>query len=103
MNDIDIFTIRLDPVATGERIRQLRIENHLTVSEMAKKFECSENAIFKWQRGECLPNPDNLLGLRCLFGVSLDDILIQYGAEASYKYNDKEKGEAKESLLPVFV
>ena len=36
----------------------------------------SDQAVYKWQRGESLPTVDNLFALSRLFGTSVDDILI---------------------------
>lgn len=35
----------------------------------------SEQAVYKWQRGDSLPTVDNLYALSRLFGTSVDDIL----------------------------
>ena len=70
----------LDPVATGKKIKQLRKEHHLRVGDIAEYmgFE-SQQAIFKWQRGDSLPSVDNLFALSRLFGIPIDDILIGKG------------------------
>ena len=66
----------LDVKATGVRIRELRKERHLKVEEIARfmGFE-SEQAVYKWQRGDSLPTVDNLYALSRLFETSVDDIL----------------------------
>lgn len=63
--------------ATGERIKELRKENHLKVEEIAQfmGFE-SEQAVYKWQRGDSLPTVDNLYALSVLFGTTVDEILV---------------------------
>ena len=66
----------LDVKATGARIKELRKAHHLKVEEVARfmGFE-SEQAVYKWQRGDSLPSVDNLYALSRLFGTSVDDIL----------------------------
>lgn len=66
----------LDAKATGARIKELRKLKHFTVEEIARYmgFE-SEQAIYKWQRGDSLPTVDNLFALSRLFGTTVDDIL----------------------------
>ncbi len=66
----------LDAKATGTRIKELRMEHHLKVEEIAQfmGFE-SEQAVYKWQRGDSLPTVDNLYALSRLFDTSVDDIL----------------------------
>jgi transcriptional regulator with XRE-family HTH domain len=82
----------LDTKATGARIKELRKEHHLKVEEVARfmGFE-SEQAVYKWQRGDSLPTVDNLYALSRLFETSVDDILR--GSE--------EKDES--SSLPFFM
>lgn len=66
----------LDPKATGARIKELRKMHHLTVEEIARfmGFE-SDQAVYKWQRGDSLPTIDNLYALSRLFETTVDDIL----------------------------
>ncbi len=66
----------LDAKATGARIKELRVKRHLTVEEIARYmgFE-SEQAVYKWQRGDSLPTVDNLYALSRLFETTVDDIL----------------------------
>lgn len=66
----------LDAKATGARIRELRKIHHLKVEEVARfmGFE-SEQAVYKWQRGDSLPTVDNLYALSRLFQTPVDDIL----------------------------
>lgn len=72
----------LDPKATGARIRELRKQNHFTVAEIAEYLGCiSEQAIYKWQRGDSMPTIDNLYALSRLFGITVDDILRGDGEE----------------------
>lgn len=73
----------LDMKATGARIRELRMSHHLTVEQVATYmgFE-SEQAVYKWQRGDCLPTVDNLYALSKLFETSIENILIEQQEEA---------------------
>ena len=70
----------IDLAATGERIRELRILNHLKVEDVSEfmGFE-SVQAVYKWQRGESLPTVDNLFALSRLFETSMENILIERG------------------------
>lgn len=66
----------LDAKATGARIKEIRKAHHIKVGEIARfmGFE-SDQAVYKWQRGDSLPTVDNLYALSRLFGTSVDDIL----------------------------
>ena len=76
----------LDTKATGAKIRQLRVEHKLTVEKISEYmgFE-STQAVYKWQSGKSLPTVDNLYALSRLFGVPMDEILVETnGYEATY-------------------
>ena len=67
----------IDPAATGNNIRRLRIERGLSVRDLQSYFGFEEpRAIYKWQKGETLPTVDNLYALGALLGVPIDAILI---------------------------
>lgn len=70
----------IDLKATGARIKELRQERHLRVSDIAEfmNFE-SDQAVYKWQRGESLPTVDNLYALCRLFDTTMEDILREAG------------------------
>ncbi len=72
---VDFPTI--NPKATGNRIRDLRKKNHMKIDDIVNfmGFE-SQQAVYKWQRGESLPSVDNLYALSRLFGTTVDDILV---------------------------
>lgn len=66
----------LDPKATGARIRELRKQKKLKVEDVSRFMGFKSNqAVYKWQRGDSLPTVDNLYALSKLFGTSVDDIL----------------------------
>lgn len=87
---VNYFSIRLDTKATGAKIKQLRTENHIKVSELAEMLSSSENAIFKWQRGDSVPTIDNLIVLSVIFNTPIDEII-------------QREEEAVEPLLPFCV
>ncbi|HEX2947335.1 MAG TPA: helix-turn-helix transcriptional regulator [Clostridia bacterium] len=63
--------------ATGRNIKRLRKENGYTVRDLQAIFRFNEpQAIYKWQRGDCLPTVENLLVLSQLFGLPIEGILV---------------------------
>ena len=77
----------IDIKATGERIRQLRIEHHLKVEEIAEYMGFgTDQAIYKWQRGESLPTVENLYALSILFNTSIEDILCECRENSGIAY-----------------
>lgn len=66
----------IDPVATGARIKELRLEKKLSVRDISCYMGFEEpQAVYKWQRGEALPTIDNLYALSRLLGTTMDNIV----------------------------
>ena len=67
----------VDMVRTGQNIGRLRKQAGLSTAALQAALGlASPRAIFKWQRGDCLPTVDNLVVMAALFGVRIDDILV---------------------------
>lgn len=61
---------------TGQNISVLREQQGITVKELQQMLGfATPQAIYKWQRGICLPTVDNLVVLSVIFSVPVDDIL----------------------------
>lgn len=74
--DMHAFPV-IDLVATGDNIRRLRLERGFSVRDLQTFFGFEQpQAIYKWQKGACLPTVDNLYALGSLFGVPMDQILV---------------------------
>jgi len=68
----------IDMAATGANIAALRRGAGITVRALQDIFGFSTpQAIFKWQRGDCMPTLDNLLILSTVFGCRMDDIIVR--------------------------
>ena len=71
-------------IQTGRNIESHRKNAGLSVKDLQKVFGFEyPQAIYKWQRGECLPTVDNLLVLSRIFNVKIDDLLICDDQEVS--------------------
>lgn len=67
----------VDMIQTGQNIGRLRKQAGLSTAQLQNALGLSSpRAIFKWQRGDCLPTVDNLVVMAALFGVRIDDILV---------------------------
>ncbi len=88
---MNLIETRVDKRRTGLRIKQIRNARHITVEEMAEALDQSPQAIYKWQRGDCLPSLDNLVAMSELFDVGIELIIIR---------NTREEEEIP---LPFFV
>lgn len=60
----------------GSRIKKLRKENNLSQEQLAEKLNVSRQAISKWESNKAYPDIDNLILLRDIFNVTLDDLII---------------------------
>lgn len=68
----------IDMKKTGENIRRLRLQNGVRVKDIAEFMGFSElQAIYKWQRGDCLPTVDNLFALSRILNTTIEGILVE--------------------------
>ncbi len=88
-----MLCITINTVATGKRIKELRKEHNLKVREIMEALGLeSEQAIYKWQRGDSVPTIENLVALSMLFDCTMDDIVVA-------SHGRDEEGESP--LLPI--
>ena len=78
----------VDLPKTGRRIKELREQNGISVKELQLFLGFEQpQAIYKWQRGECLPSFDNMYAMACYFGVKVDDILVGHRQDFLFVQN----------------
>lgn len=62
---------------TGENIRSIIREKNHTVKDIQELFNFNgPQAVYKWQRGECLPDIEKLMILSKVFEMPLDRFII---------------------------
>lgn len=67
----------IDLVATGKNIKRIREASGISVRDIQDILGFTNpQAIYKWQKGECLPTIDNLVILASVLGVTIDEILV---------------------------
>ena len=67
----------IDMAATGQRIKELRIQAGLSVSDLQSIFGFgTPNAIYRWIAGTALPTVDNLVILAHVLHVTIDEIIV---------------------------
>lgn len=59
----------------GENIQNLRKKLGLNQEELAQKIPVSRQTVSQWENGQTAPSIDNLIILKEIFGVSVDEIL----------------------------
>lgn len=74
----------------GERIQQYRKDLGMSQEELGQNLFVSRQTVSQWETDQTLPTVDNLLRLKELFGVSVDEIL-----EGQTEETADEKGEEK--------
>ncbi len=71
-------------------LTELRKSKKMTQAELATKFNYSDKAISKWERGEAIPDVITLLDLAKLYGVKLDYIVSDFDSKEKSKYKEKK-------------
>lgn len=67
--------IMFNQVNFGKRVKEFRTRNNYSQKETALRIGVSEQAVSKWENGECLPDVYNLKLLARVLRVSVDDLL----------------------------
>jgi len=62
-------------MSLGERIKEKRIEHHLTQDQLSEKIFVSRQAISNWENDKSQPDLENLIMLSELYQVTLDELL----------------------------
>ena len=60
----------------GANIVSYRKRSHMTQAELAEKLNYTDKAVSKWERGESMPDVPTLVQLAELFGVTVNDLLV---------------------------
>lgn len=63
-------------MALSETIYRLRTERGLSQGDLAAKLDVSRQSISKWETGSSVPELDKLVAMSRLFGVTLDELVL---------------------------
>lgn len=74
-------------MTTGEIIQYHRKRLSMSQEDLGQKLIVSRQTISQWEKGQTVPTTDNLIRLKEIFGVSVDELL---GLEAIAKKNTPE-------------
>lgn len=74
------------------RLYELRKKTGMSQDELAEKIGVSRQTISKWERGEALPDTENLIALAKLYNVTLDDIV-------NYDEDEEKPEEVKAEII----
>lgn len=86
-------------MTVGEKIQAYRKKLGLSQEELGEKLLVSRQTISLWEKGQTLPTIDNLIKLKDIFNVSVDEIL---DTEDKRKFNCfDEQNYSKGKYLPL--
>ena len=60
----------------GDRLQELRIENHLSKERLATKLFTSPSTISRWEKGEKTPSVEELERIRKFYGLTNRESLL---------------------------
>lgn len=78
----------------GENLKRLRKERNLSQEQLSEMLNVSRQAISKWESNKTYPDIENLMLLRNIFNIALDDLLFD-------ENKDKIEAVIKSSKLPT--
>ncbi|MER0281323.1 helix-turn-helix domain-containing protein [Clostridioides sp. GD02377] len=78
----------------GENLKRLRKERNLSQEQLSEMLNVSRQAISKWESNKTYPDIENLMLLRNIFNIALDDLLFD-------ENKDKIEDVIKSSKLPT--
>jgi transcriptional regulator with XRE-family HTH domain len=73
-NDFRGGTMRNEEV--GKLLKELRLKHKLTQAELANRVGVTYQAVSRWEKGMNTPNLDTLLALKNIYGISVDELLL---------------------------
>ena len=67
----------IDMVATGANIKKIMKDKRVKVVDMQNIMGFNtQQAIYKWFRGDAMPTIDNMVIMASVLGIRIDDIII---------------------------
>lgn len=59
----------------GDRMMLLRMENNITVEELAEKTGYSTRTIYRYEKNDYLPSIEYMIHFTRIFQISIDDLI----------------------------
>lgn len=78
-------------------LKRLRAIHKLTQAELSQKVGFSQQAIARWETGRSTPDPDTLIKLSKVFGVTVDELVGNKLTGQGY-YTDPETARLAQEL-----
>lgn len=75
---------RMEPrMELSEKIMTLRKANRWSQEELAAQLDVSRQSVSKWELGDAIPDPERLMRMSELFGVSMDYLMKSSAEDAA--------------------
>ncbi|MDE5943459.1 MAG: helix-turn-helix domain-containing protein [Clostridia bacterium] len=89
----------------GKKISLLRKEKGLSQEELADALYVSRQSVSKWERGQSVPDAENISAMCAFFGVSADSLLgcAPPAAENEREIQPPEKPVKKRLWLKILI
>lgn len=81
------------------QLRKYRIAAGLSQKELAGKLFVSQQAVARWETDKATPNPETVVKLAEIFGVTTDELL---GKEVNSEEENNSKHSIRENLQAAF-
>ena len=96
----DFWYLDIDVVETGMRLKAVREAHNFKVPVLQRiLFLDSKQAISNWERGKCLPKVANLYALSCLYGCSINSLLVTHEYRSNGVCVEKIGGTAEKTRV----
>ncbi|WP_296690725.1 helix-turn-helix domain-containing protein [Ruminococcus sp.] len=85
----------------NNKLYELRKQKGFSQEELANRLNVSRQTVSKWEVGDSTPDMEKLIAISELFGISLDELVLDKAPEKNEDNNSKSDivGELKEKLL----
>ena len=65
----------MNTILIGNRIKEIRTENHLSQSQFGNRLSISQDTVSLWENGKSAPTTEYVILIAQTFGVSADYLL----------------------------
>ena len=72
----DMMTVCIDSEATGKQIRDMRCHYGISINRLSEMLGVTIQSVYKWEKGNNLPDITNLLLLSKILDTTVEDILV---------------------------
>lgn len=72
---MSFFILCYNLIMFGAKLKELRLMEGLTQKELAKKIDCDQSMITRWEKEECEPTATAIKKIAIIFNVTSDYLL----------------------------